>query len=695
MIHRVELELGGRTLSLETGKVAKQADAAVWVQYGESIVLVTVVSDRTRDERRDFLPLMVDYRERMYAAGRIPGARLRREGPPSEKETLSGRQVDHAIRPLFPKDYLYETQVMIMILSTDMENDADLLGLIGASAALHISDVPYDGPLSAARIGRNGDDFVINPTYTDLEESDLDFVVAGTSEHIMSLEGSAHEISEEELTKAIVFGHEHVAKINEKIDELRSLCGKEKRTYESPKSDGNLSTRVHDVVLPLVQEGNRTVEKQKRGDLFAQAAALAIEQLSEEFPDQEGTIKELTKDVQAHDMHEMIKTDGRRVDGRGMDDIRPLSCEIAVLPRTHGSSLFSRGETQCLGVTTLGSKLDEVRLDDLEGETSKSFMLHYNFPPFCTGEARPSRGPRPRDIGHGSLAEHAIAPVIPSEEVFPYTIRIVSEVLESNSSSSMASVCAASLALMDAGVPIKSPVAGVNIGLIPDAPDHQYLVDIQGVEDFLGGMDFKVAGTREGITAVQMDCKVQVVNEEICRQSFARALKGRLHILDAMDEVIKAPREELSEHAPRIITIKVKPDQIGGVIGPGGKNIRGIQEETGTKVNIENDGTITIAAVDADAGEQARQIIANMTEEPEVGKIYQGTVRRVVEFGAFVEIIPGTDGLVHISEWDKGRTNAMADVANEGDQVTVKIIGIDGASGKIKLSRKQVLTEQE
>ncbi|MEE2710477.1 MAG: polyribonucleotide nucleotidyltransferase [Gemmatimonadota bacterium] len=694
MIHRVELEVGGRNLILETGKVAKFADAAVWVQYGESVILATVVSDRKRDGGRDYLPLMVDYRERMYAGGRIPGARLRREGPPSEKETLSARQVDHAVRPLFPKDYLYETQVMVIVLSTDMENDADILGLIGASAALHISDIPYKGPLSATRVGRNKNGLVINPTYTDLEESDLDFVVAGTSEHIMSLEGSAHEVSEEDLTQAIMFAHENVVMINEKIEELRSLCGQDKREYESPAKDPDLEVKVRGISLPLIQEGNRTVEKAKRGELFGQAEVLAIEKLSEEYPGHESMIREIVDEIQAQDMHDMIRSEGRRVDGRGMDDIRPLLCEVGTLPRTHGSSLFSRGETQCLGVTTLGSKRDEVRLDDLEGDTVKSFMLHYNFPPFCTGEARPSRGPRPREIGHGSLAEHAIAPVIPSEETFPYTIRIVSEVLESNSSSSMASVCAATLSLMDAGVPIKNPVAGINIGLIPDEPKPQYLVDIQGVEDFLGGMDFKVAGTRDGITAVQMDVKVMVVNEEIIRETFARALKGRLHILDSMEQTIAEPRSELSEYAPRIITVKVKPDQIGGVIGPGGKNVRGIQEETGTKINIEDDGTITIAAVDGAAGERAEQIIRNMTEEPEIGKIYQGTVRRVVEFGAFVEILPGQDGLVHISEWDKGRTSAMADVTKEGDEVTVKIIEIDGSSGKIRLSRKQVLLEQ-
>ncbi|MEE2708569.1 MAG: polyribonucleotide nucleotidyltransferase [Gemmatimonadota bacterium] len=694
MVHRVELEIGGRKLILETGKVAKFSDAAVWVQYGDSVILATAVSSRKRDEGRDFLPLMVDYRERMYAAGRIPGARLRREGPPSEKETLSARQVDHAIRPLFPKDYLYETQVMVMVLSTDMENDADILGLIGASAALHISDIPYKGPLSATRVGRNETGLLINPTYTDLEESDLDVVVAGTSEHIMSLEGSAHEISEEDLTQAIMFAHENVVNINEKIEELRSLCGQEKREYESPANDPDLEVKVKGISLPLIQEGNRTVEKAKRGELFGQAADLAIDKLSEEYPSHESMIREIVYEIQAQDMHDMIRSEGRRVDGRGMDDIRPLLCEVGTLPRTHGSSLFSRGETQCLGVTTLGSKRDEVRLDDLEGDTVKSFMLHYNFPPFCTGEARPSRGPRPREIGHGSLAEHAIAPVIPSEETFPYTIRIVSEVLESNSSSSMASVCAATLSLMDAGVPIKNPVAGINIGLIPDDPKPQYLVDIQGVEDFLGGMDFKVAGTRDGITAVQMDVKVMVVNEEIIRETFARALTGRLHILDAMEQTIAEPRSELSEYAPRIITVKVKPDQIGGVIGPGGKNVRGIQEETGTKINIEDDGTITIAAVDGVAGERAEQIIRNMTEEPEIGKIYQGTVRRVVEFGAFVEILPGQDGLVHISEWDKGRTSAMADVTKEGEEVTVKIIEIDGSSGKIRLSRKQVDLEQ-
>ena len=692
MAHRVELELAGRTLSLETGKVAKQADSSVWVQYGESVILANVVSESRYVEGRDYLPLMVDYRERMYAAGRIPGARLRREGPPSEKEILSGRQVDHAIRPLFPKDYFYETQVSILVLSTDMENDHDILGVIGAAAALHISDIPVKAPLAAIRMGRVEGEFVVNPTYSDLEDSDLDFVVTGTPDHIMSLEGSAHEISEDDLTDAILLCHENIKAVIEKMEELRQMVGApERRSYDSPKTDGELADRVREIALPLVQEGNRTREKKARGDCFGRAADLAAEQLAEAYPDSENIIRDLVRDVQSADMHDMIKNEGVRVDGRGMDDIRPIWSEVGVLPRTHGSALFTRGETQSLTVTTLGSKMDEMKQDDLEGDSLKSFMLHYNFPAFSVGEVRMARGPRPRDIGHGSLAEHAIAPVIPSEDAFPYTIRIVSEILESNSSSSMATVCGATLSLMDAGVPIKSPVAGVNIGLIPDDPKPQYLTDIQGVEDHLGGMDFKVAGTREGITSVQLDVKVMAVNEEILRESFARAKKARVFILDKMAETISETRTQLSEYAPRILTVQVKQDQIGSVIGPGGKVVRGIQEETGAQINIENDGTITIAAVDAAAGEKARQIIESMTEEPEIGKVYQGTVKRIVDFGAFVEILPGKDGLVHISEWENHRTNSMRDVTNEGDEVTVKIINIDD-QGKVKLSRKQVLS---
>ncbi len=691
MAHRVELELAGRTLSLETGRVAKQADSSVWVQYGESVILANVVSENKYVEGRDYLPLMVDYRERMYAAGRIPGARFRREGPPSEKEILSGRQVDHAIRPLFPKDYFYETQVSIIVLSTDMENDHDILGVIGAAAALHISDIPFKAPLAAIRMGRVEDEFVVNPTYSDLEDSDLDFVVTGTPDHIMSLEGSAHEISEDDLTDAILLCHENIKAVIEKIEELRQMVGApERRSYDSPKTDAELADKVREIALPLVQEGNRTREKKARGDCFGRAADLAVEQLAEAYPDSENIIRDLVRDVQSADMHDMIKNEGVRVDGRGMDDIRPIWSEVGVLPRTHGSALFTRGETQSLTVTTLGSKADEMKQDDLEGDSLKSFMLHYNFPPYSVGEVRMARGPRPRDIGHGSLAEHAIAPVIPSEDAFPYTIRIVSEILESNSSSSMATVCGATLSLMDAGVPIKSPVAGVNIGLIPDDPKPQYLTDIQGVEDHLGGMDFKVAGTREGITSVQLDVKVMAVNEEILRESFARAKKARVFILDKMAETIAETRTQLSEYAPRILTVQVKQDQIGSVIGPGGKVVRGIQEETGAQINIENDGTITIAAVDAAAGEKAKQIIESMTEEPEIGKVYQGTVKRIVDFGAFVEILPGKDGLVHISEWENHRTNSMRDVTNEGEEVTVKIINIDD-QGKVKLSRKQVL----
>ena len=684
--------LAGRTLTLETGKVAKQADSSVWVQYGESVILANVVSENKYVEGRDYLPLMVDYRERMYAAGRIPGARLRREGPPSEKEILSGRQVDHAIRPLFPKDYFYETQVSIIVLSTDMENDHDVLGVIGAAAALHISDIPFKAPLAAIRVGRVEGEFVVNPTYSDLEDSDLDFVVTGTPDHIMSLEGSAHEISEEDLTDAILLCHENIKAVIGKIEELRQMVGApERRAYDSPKTDAELAEKVREIALPLVGEGNRTREKRARGDCFSRAADLAVEQLAEAYPDSENIIRDLVRDVQSADMHDMIKNEGVRVDGRGMDDIRDIWSEVGVLPRTHGSAIFSRGETQSLTVTTLGSKMDEMKQDDLEGDTLKSFMLHYNFPPYSVGEVRMARGPRPRDIGHGSLAEHAIAPVIPSEDVFPYTIRIVSEILESNSSSSMATVCGATLSLMDAGVPIKSPVAGVNIGLIPDDPKPQYLTDIQGVEDHLGGMDFKVAGTREGITSVQLDVKVMEVNEEILRESFARAKKARIFILDKMAETISETRSQMSEYAPRILTVQVKQDQIGSVIGPGGKVVRGIQEETGAQINIENDGTITIAAVDAAAGEKAKQIIESMTEEPEIGKVYQGTVKRIVDFGAFVEILPGKDGLVHISEWENHRTNSMRDVTNEGDEVTVKIINIDD-QGKVKLSRKQVLS---
>ena len=679
-------------MTLETGKVAKQADSSVWVQYGESVILANVVSENKYVEGRDYLPLMVDYRERMYAAGRIPGARLRREGPPSEKEILSGRQVDHAIRPLFPKDYFYETQVSIIVLSTDMENDHDVLGVIGAAAALHISDIPFKAPLAAIRVGRVEGEFVVNPTYSDLEDSDLDFVVTGTPDHIMSLEGSAHEISEEDLTDAILLCHENIKAVIGKIEELRQMVGApERRAYDSPKTDAELAEKVREIALPLVGEGNRTREKRARGDCFSRAADLAVEQLAEAYPDSENIIRDLVRDVQSVDMHDMIKNEGVRVDGRGMDDIRDIWSEVGVLPRTHGSAIFSRGETQSLTVTTLGSKMDEMKQDDLEGDTLKSFMLHYNFPPYSVGEVRMARGPRPRDIGHGSLAEHAIAPVIPSEDVFPYTIRIVSEILESNSSSSMATVCGATLSLMDAGVPIKSPVAGVNIGLIPDDPKPQYLTDIQGVEDHLGGMDFKVAGTREGITSVQLDVKVMEVNEEILRESFARAKKARIFILDKMAETISETRSQMSEYAPRILTVQVKQDQIGSVIGPGGKVVRGIQEETGAQINIENDGTITIAAVDAAAGEKAKQIIESMTEEPEIGKVYQGTVKRIVDFGAFVEILPGKDGLVHISEWENHRTNSMRDVTNEGDEVTVKIINIDD-QGKVKLSRKQVLS---
>jgi polyribonucleotide nucleotidyltransferase len=687
------IELGGKTLTVETGKVARQAHGSAMVRLGDTVILATAVEAKEIDEERDWFPLFVDYREKAYAAGKIPGGFFKREGRPSEKETVSARLIDRTLRPLFSEGYSKEVQIMVLVLSSDQENDADALGLIGASTALSISPIPFHHPVGAVRIGRLNGELVINPTFSELEQSDMDLVVAGTKEFVNMMEGECREVSEGDLLSALQFGHEKIKQIIGLQEELKAKLGKPKPEVEIPPENPELVEAVTALALDKIKEANRSPEKLERQEKLEALLDSVTLELLERFPETERKIKAIIEDLEKKDMRQMILTEEKRIDGRGVSEVRPITCEVGVLPRTHGSAVFTRGQTQSLSVATLGTKIDEQRVDDLEGESTKSYMLHYNFPPFSVGEIRPIRGPGRREIGHGALAERAIQPVIPKDEAFPYTVRIVSDILESNGSSSMATVCGGTLSLMDAGVPIKAPVAGIAMGLIKGESRHAILTDILGVEDHLGDMDFKVTGTRQGITAFQMDVKIAGVDLALMEQALAEAKKGRLHVLDMMEQTIAKPRAELSAYAPRIIIIKVKPEKIGEIIGPGGKMIRSIIEESGAKIDIEDDGSVFIASVDQKAGELAQQRILKLIEEAEVGKEYLGKVRRITTFGAFVEILPNQDGLVHISELDHGRVNKVEDVLSLGDQVKVKVIGID-AEGKIRLSRKACLASK-
>lgn len=691
MTERMETNLGEKNLTIETGKVAKQAHGSAIVRLGDTVILATVVEAKPVDEEQDFFPLLVDYREKAYAAGKIPGGFFKREGRPSEKEIISARMIDRSLRPLFPEGYFSEVQIMVMVLSSDQENDADVLGLIGASAALGISQIPFYEPIGAIRVGRIDGRFIVNPLFSELEKSEIDLVVAGTKDYINMVEGDCQEVSEEDLLAALEFGHEKIKLLVQAQKELWAKCGRPKQKVESAPKNPELVEAVTNLALAKIKEVNRTADKTERQTKLDELLDGVTLELLDKFPESENQIKAILLELERKDIREMILTEGRRVDGRDIYQIRPITCEVGVLPRTHGSALFTRGQTQCLAVTTLGTKMDEQIVDDLEGESKKSYMLHYNFPPFSVGEIKPIRGPGRREIGHGALAERAIQSVVPKEEVFPYTVRIVSDILESNGSSSMATVCGGTLSLMDAGVPIKAPVAGIALGLIKEEEKVAILSDILGVEDHFGDMDLKVTGTRKGITAFQMDVKIAGVDLNLLNQALQRAKEGRLHILDIMEQTIAQPRPQLSAYAPRIIIFKVKPDKIGVIIGPGGKTIRGIIEKTGAKIDIEDDGSVFIASVDQKAGELAQELILKLIEEPEMGKEYIGKVKRVTTFGAFVEIIPGQEGLLHISELDTRRVNRVEDVLNVGDEVKVKITGID-AEGKIRLSRKACFT---
>jgi polyribonucleotide nucleotidyltransferase len=688
------IELGGKTLTVETGKVARQAHGSAMVRLGDTVILATAVEAKEIDEERDWFPLFVDYREKAYAAGKIPGGFFKREGRPSEKETVSARLIDRTLRPLFAEGYSKEVQIMVLVLSSDQENDADALGLIGASTALSLSQIPFHQPVGAVHIGRLNGEFVANPTFSELEQSDMDLVVAGTREFVNMVEGECREASEGDLLSALQFGHEKIKQIIGLQEELKAKLGKPKPEVEVPPENPELVEAVTALALDKIKEANRSPEKLERQEKLDALLDSVTLELLERFPETERKIKATLEDLEKKDMRKMILEEGRRIDGRGVSEVRPITCEVGILPRTHGSAVFTRGQTQSLSVATLGTKIDEQRVDDLEGESTKSYMLHYNFPPFSVGEIRPIRGPGRREIGHGALAERAIQPVIPNDEAFPYTVRIVSDILESNGSSSMATVCGGTLSLMDAGVPIKAPVAGIAMGLIKEKDRRAILTDILGVEDHLGDMDFKVTGTRQGITAFQMDVKIAGVDMALMEEALREAKTARLHVLDVMEQTIARPRPELSAYAPRIIIIKVKPEKIGEIIGPGGKMIRSIIEESGAKIDIEDDGSVFIASVDQKAGELAQQRILKLIEEAEVGKEYLGKVRRITTFGAFVEILPNQDGLVHISELDHRRVNKVEDILSLGDQVKVKVIGID-AEGKIRLSRKACLPSKD
>ena len=691
MVH-VELDVAGRTLRLETGRVAKQADGSIWASYGDTVVLATAVASQNAKPGVDFLPLTVDYQEKAYAAGKIPGGYFKREGRPSEKEVLTSRLIDRPLRPLFPEGYYFETQVIASVLSSDRTGSSDVIGITAASAALAVSNIPFLGPIAGIKIGRVNGQLVVNPDLETLKSSELDLVVAGTADAVMMVEAGANELPEATMLEAIELAHAEIKKIVAKINELRVLSGnKPKRAVATEEIAPDLATQVKAVAAQGIRDAIMIPNKTARQERLDVILKDAIEKLKQpDDPNRERHIKVVFHGLEYTEVRNMILEKGSRADGRGPADIRPITSEVGVLPRTHGSALFSRGETQSLAVVTLGTTDDEQRIDALEGEYTRTFMLHYNFPPFSVGEARPLRSPGRREVGHGALAERALKPVIPSKDQFPYTLRIVSDILESNGSSSMATVCGGTLAMMDAGVPIKEPVAGIAMGLIKEQDRVMILSDILGLEDHLGDMDFKVCGTKRGVTALQMDIKIGGITPTLMHQALEQAKAGRLHILSCMQKALETPRANMSAFAPRIFTMKVKQDKIREVIGPGGKMIRGIQADCGVKINIEDSGIVTIASVDNASLEKAKDMINRIVEEVEIGKTYLGTVRKIMDFGAFVEVLPGTDGLVHISQLAHHRVKSVADEVSEGDQILVKVLEID-RQGKIRLSRKETM----
>ncbi len=689
------IKLGDQELSVETGKVAKQADGSVIIRYGETMLLVTAVSARTAKEGLDFFPLTVEYRESSYSAGRIPGNYFRREGRPNEKETLTCRMIDRPIRPLFPDGYKFETQIVGTVISSDSENDPDVIAITGASCALYLSDIPFDNPIAGVRVGLIDGKYIVNPTFEERRESQLNLIVAGTEEAIVMVEAEAHEVGENIMVEALMLAHKEVKRLCLWQKELGKALDIKKREYNVPQMDETILGDVEKTYTDRLREALDTTGKDKISS-YAAVDALKKE-IVESYPAEESEKRSMAGKVFGHLKEKIFREDmlgnRRRPDGRRFSEIRPISCEVGWLPRVHGSALFTRGETQAIVTSTLGTKMDEQFIDDLEkGELKKRFLLHYNFPPYSVGETGRVGFTSRREVGHGNLARRALEAVMPDESEFPYTIRIVSDITESNGSSSMASVCGGCLSLLDAGVPLKRSVAGVAMGLVMEGNRYAILSDIAGAEDHYGDMDFKVTGTTEGITALQMDIKIGGINAQILSEALEQARKGRLHILEIMKQAIEAPREEISQYAPRIITIKINPDKIRDIIGPGGKMIRSITEETGAKIDVSDDGTINIATADGEAGQAALDRIRALTAEAEIGETYLGTVNRIVDFGAFVEIFPGVDGLLHISEISERRIRDVRDELKEGQQIMVRCIGKEG--NKIKLSRKSVLQEE-
>jgi len=690
---KVEVEVKGKRLVIETGEMAKQSDGAVVVRYGDTVVLATAVAAKKPREGLDFFPLTVDYQEKTYSAGKIPGGFFKREGRPTEKEVLTSRLIDRPIRPLFPKGFYCETQGIVQVLSYGDENVSDILGIIGISAALMISDIPFEGPIAAVKVGRINGEFIVNPDLSEAGSVDINLVVAGTESSVLMVEGEALEVQEETLLKAIDYAHAEIKRIIAVQKDLREKVGREKRTLTPPAFDEELRKNVEAHVLGKMKDAIKIPGKQRRQEVLDIMLAETIKHFNTPDKDLTKEIADAFFELEKNLVRRMIIEEGIRADGRRPDEIRHITSRVGILPRTHGSALFVRGETQALAVATLGTADDEQRIDSLDGESHKSFMLHYNFPPFSVGEVKPLRSPGRREIGHGALAERALRAVIPPKEAFPYTIRIVSDILESNGSSSMATVCGGTLALMDAGVPIKSPVAGIAMGLIQEGDKNIVLTDILGLEDHLGDMDFKVTGTEKGVTAFQLDVKTGGINAAIMEKALEQARQGRLFILNKIKEVITSPREKLSPYAPRIYTMQIKQEKIRDVIGTGGKVIRGIIEQTGVKINIDDAGVINIASTDETSAQKAIEIINGIIAEAEVGKIYLGKVKRIVDFGAFVEIMPGTEGLLHISQIDFKRIDKVTDVLHEGEEVLVKVIEMD-RTGKIRLSRKDALKEK-
>lgn len=685
-MQKFEKEVGGKLITFETGDLAKQADGAVIAKLGETMVLATVVASRDFVEGRDFFPLTVEYREKFYASGKIPGGYKKREGRPSDHEILTCRITDRPLRPLFPKDFVNEVQIILTVLSSDKENLPDVLAINAASAALSVSGVPFHGPVGAVRVGRVNGEWICNPTASQIPESDIDLVVAGTQKAVTMIEGLSNNITEEEMLEAVVFAHDNIKQLCEPQIEMKNAINKPIMQYTALPFNDELDKVIREKYYSEIEKLNEETEKKAREVAYSAVIEKIMSELEDQFPDTISDAKEIIHDIDKEIVRERI-LNGMRCDGRSLNEIRPISIQRSVLPRAHGSAVFTRGQTQALGVVTLGTERDTERVDSMNGDDEKSFMLHYNFPPFSVGECGRFGGTGRREIGHGMLAERALTYTLPEKADFPYTIRVVSEILESNGSSSMASVCAGSLSLMDAGVPVKAPIAGIAMGLVLQDGRHSVLSDIQGIEDHLGDMDFKVAGTEEGITAFQLDIKIEGITPEIMKEALAQAKEGRLHILSKMNEVLAEPSTELSDYAPRIKQIKIKTDKIAELIGPGGKNIRGIIDKTGAEINVDDSGAVKIYAADAEVLKNAEKMVVRSCAEVENGVIYDGTVKRITDYGAFVEILPGKEGLLHISKISKDRINKVTDVLKVGDVIRVKVMNID-KQGKYDLSKK-------